>query len=577
MFNTMFNHESHGIHDVTAYGGMSSSSHPLATAAGLDMLTRGGNAVDAAIATAFSLAVCEPAMSHLGGQGNMLVRMVDEPETVAMDFYACAPESASPDMYRWIDSPTQGDYRFWTEGDRNTTGALSVCIPGNVCGWVSAHRRWGRLPLTVVVKPAAAYAREGVPLTSRMAAFVAESRDRLAAFPASAALFLRKDGSPKGTGEVITQPDLADTIELIAVEGYEVFYQGRLAEAIIEQVRAGGGVLSRSDLERYPSELMWVRTPERVGYKGLTVEGATPSSNALLLHLLGLVDGLDLRSLEPMSTEKVHLLVEAMKLAFAERAFHIGDHTQVNVPLEGLLNPEYIRQRLALIRPDRASYPEAGNPWLFQETAPDETKVTGGQLHDSATEAGCTTHHSHVDRWGNFVSLTQSLGDAFGSALMVEGHGFFLNNAMKLFDPRPTAAVAGIAPFKRPLTPWPTLVVDGNEPVMAIGSPSGTRIPNAITQVLINVVEHGLGLQAAVNLPRVHWSGHEFEAERNLPEGTQVGLKGLGHDIQYRNSLSPWFGAVQVTAREPRSGLCSGAADPRRQGAVAGVSLFGES
>jgi gamma-glutamyltranspeptidase/glutathione hydrolase len=569
----MFTHESHGLHDVTSYGGMSSSSHPWATAAGVQMLMRGGNAVDAAIATAFGLAVCEPAMSHLGGQGNMLVRMANEPETVAIDFYACAPGSAGPDMYRWIESPTQGDYRFWTEGDRNTTGALSVCIPGNVCGWVTAHRRWGRLPLAVVTRPAATYAREGVPLTGRMAAFVTESRDRLAQFPSSAAVFLRPDGSPRLAGEVIEQPQLADTIELIAAEGHEVFYQGEIAQAMVRQLAAAGGVLSPADLERYPEELMWVRRPDEVPFKGFTVQGATPSANALLLHLLRLVDGLDFSAMEPLSGDKVHLLVEAMKLAFAERTVHIGDHTQVNVPLQGLLDPRYVADRLELIRADRASFPGPGDPWRYQELGPDPAKVTGAGA-EAAAEAGCTTHHSHVDRWGNFVSLTQSLGDAFGSALMVDGYGFFLNNAMKLFDPRPSARVAGIAPYKRPLTPWPTLVLQGGRPVLSLGSPSGTRIPNAITQVLINIIEHRMALQDAVNLPRVHWSGHEFEAEKDLPEEAKSELARRGHEIEYRNSRSPWFGAVQAVARDPVSGLCQGAADPRRQGAAAGASLL---
>ena len=569
----MFAHESQGLHDVTSYGGLSSSSHPWATAAGAQMLLRGGNAVDAAIATAFTLAVCEPAMSHLGGQGNMLVRMIDEPETVALDFYACAPGGATPDMFRWIESPTQGDYRFWTEGDENTTGALSICIPGNVCGWITAHRRWGRLPLTTVVNPAVTYAREGVPLTRRMAAFVTESRDRLVQFPATAKIFLHADGSPKGEGDVIVQPELAITMERIAEEGYEVFYQGEVAQAMVAHVQAEGGILTMEDLAAYPEKLLWIRSPDRVPFKDFMVEGATPSSSALLLHLLRLVDGLELSRYEALSTDKLHRLIEAMKLAFAERAVHIGDHTQVNVPLAGLLHRDYAEERRTLIRDDHAQFPQAGNPWAYQTEGPDPAKVTASRVEDQGP-GGCTTHHSHVDRWGNFVSLTQSLGDAFGSAVTIPGHGFLLNNALKLFDPRPGRRLAGIAPFKRPLAPWPTLLLKEGTPVMAIGSPSGTRIPNAITQVLVNVIEHGMGLQAAVNLPRVHWSGHELEAEKDLPEAAQRGLAERGHEVLYRNSWSPWFGAVQVVARDPDSGLCHGAADPRRQGAVAGVSLM---
>lgn len=562
--------------DVECTGGLSSSSHPVATAAGVQMLLRGGNAVDAAIATALTLAVCEPAMSHLGGQGNMLVHLAAERRTVALDFYACAPGDARPDMYRWIPSPTQGDYRFWTEGDRNTTGPLSVCIPGNVCGWVTAHQRWGLLPLPTVVAPAAAAARDGVALTARMAAFAAERGADLARFPETAAVFLRPDGSPKGAGEPIVQPQLADTITLIGQDGYESFYRGEIARAIVAAAgAAAGGILSPDDLARYPEDLMWTRGPDVVGFRGHTVAGATPSANALLLHLLKLVDGLDLEGTQPVSPEQLHLLIEAMKLAYADRALHTGDHTQVNVPLDGLLSDGYAAERLALISRDRAGSFGPGDPWAHQTARPDPRLLTPTVAEDPGHQVG-TTHHSHVDRWGNFVSLTQSLGDAFGSCITVPGHGFLLNDAMKLFDPRPGSRPASISPYRRPLSPWPTLVLDGDDAVMALGSPSGTRIPNTITQVLLNVLDHGLGLQAAVELPRVHWSGHELEAERDLPDATKDGLAARGHEVQFRNAGSPWFGAVQAVARDPRTQVCRGAADRRRQGAVAGVSLPGQ-
>ncbi|MGH3327013.1 MAG: gamma-glutamyltransferase [Streptomycetales bacterium] len=567
-------HASGGTHDTTCYGGLSSSSHPRATAAGADMLMRGGNAVDAAIATAFALAVCEPAMSHLGGQGNMLVHLAAERRTVALDFYACAPGAARPEMYRWLESPTQGDYRFWTEGDRNTTGALAVGIPGNVCGWVTAHQRWGSLPLPVVVAPAARAAREGVPLTSRMTAFVAEYRDALTRFPGTAGLFLRRDGEPKRESEIIVQPQLADTIELIGADGYESFYGGEIARAIVAHLGADGGVLSRDDLARYPEKLMWVREPDRVSFKGHTILGATPSSSALLLHLLKLLDGIDFRGFAPLSADQLHLLIEAMKLAFADRLLHIGDHTQVNVPLEGLLSAEYAARRRALIRHDRASSFRPGDPWTYQRARPDTTKLTATTGEAPGHECG-TTHHSHVDRNGNFVSLTQSLGDPFGSGITVPGYGFLLNNAMKLFDPRPGDRPAGISPYRRPLTPWPTLVCEGETAVLALGSPSGTRIPNTLAQALVNVLDHGMGLQAATDLPRVHWSGHEFEAESDLPEPVKRELAARGHDVQYRAAGSPWFGAVQAVGRDPRSGLCHGAADARREGAVAGVTMAG--
>jgi gamma-glutamyltranspeptidase/glutathione hydrolase len=558
--------------DVVAQGGMCSSSDPRATAAGVQMLLRGGNAIDAAVATAFALAVHEPAMSHLGGQGNMLVHLAESRETIAIDFYACAPGAAEPGMYEWIPGPTQGAYRFHTEGDRNTTGALAVAIPGNVCGWVSAQRRWGALDLEEVVSPAAHDARRGSPATARTAAFIAESRERLARFPEAAAAFLRPDGTPKSEGELLVQPHLADTIESIGREGYASFYRGPIATAIVEHLRGAGGVLSEQDLAIYPDTLMWTREPDWVDYKGHRIAGATPSSNALLMNLLAILDGLDLGSRPPLSAGRLHLLVESMKLAFAERSLHIGDHTQVNVPLAGLTNPEYAALRRSLIDPTRASFPGAGDPWAYQEEGPDPERLTATESFPPAPVVG-TTHHSHVDRHGNFVSMSQSLGDAFGSCVVVPGHGIILNNAMKLFDPRPGARPAGISPYRRPMAPWPTLVLQDGRAVMALGSPSGTRIPNALAQVLSNVLEQGMGLQDAVDLPRLHWSGDELEAESDLPEETKAGLADLGHEVEYRNARSPWFGAVQAVARDPRTGLCRGAADVRRFGAVAGVTM----
>lgn len=565
-------HADGATHDVSAYGGMCSSSDPRATAAGIQTLLRGGNAVDAAIATAFALAVHEPAMSHLGGQGNMLVHVADSRETTALDFYACAPGAARSDMYEWVPGPTQGAYRFDTADELNTVGHLAVAIPGNVCGWVTAQRRWGLLPLSEVLAPAVHDAARGSAATDRTAAFIAEHRGRLARYPETAATFLHPDGSPRRAGELIFQPNLAGTIEEIGAGGFDSFYSGAIATAVVEHVQAGGGILSRQDLARYPEDLMWVREPDWVEFKGHHIAGATPSSSALLLNLLGILDGLDVDGLAPLSSEQLHLLIESMKLAFAERSMHIGDHTQVNVPLEGLCSPEYVSMRRELIDRTGASFPGPGDPWSYQQRPPSPDKLTCLSPTRPGATVG-TTHHSHVDRWGNFVSLSQSLGDAFGSCVTVPGYGILLNNAMKLFDPRPGPGPATISPHRRPMAPWPTLVVKDSRAVLALGSPSGTRIPNALAQVLVNVLGHDMGLQDAVDLPRVHWSGDELEAESDLPEQTRTELAALGHDVQYRHPHSPWFGAVQAVARDPQTGLCLGAADPRRAGAVAGASL----
>ena len=304
----MFNHLSGGIHDLVCSGGLSSSSHPWATAAGVQMLLRGGNAADAALATAFALVVCEPAMSHLGGQGNALVHLRTEGRTVALDYYPTAPAGSRPDMYEWLPGATQGVYRFWTKDDANTTGALSVAVPGSMAGWLYVHRRWCSLPLDVLLEPAIQYARRGVPLTPRMASFTAENRDRLARFPAAAAIFLRPDGSPREAGEVVVQEDLARTLGLIARGGEEVFYRGEIASAIVETVRSAGGILTAEDLAAYPERRFRVLDPQPVEYRGYQVQASPLTSSGVLLPILNLLEGFRLSDYEPGSGEKLHLL-----------------------------------------------------------------------------------------------------------------------------------------------------------------------------------------------------------------------------------------------------------------------------
>jgi gamma-glutamyltranspeptidase/glutathione hydrolase len=541
-------------HDVVAAGGLSSSSHPWASAAGADMLVKGGNAVDAAVASAFTLAVCEPAFSHLGGDGAMLVHLSDPGETVAVEFSACAPGAAGAGTVAADGRPA----------------GLAVAIPGAVCGWVAAHRRWGQLPLTTVARPAL-QACDGVPLSRAMAAGIAAARERLAAQPAAAAVFLRPDGSPRAEGDTIDQPMLAAAIDRVASDGYEAMYDGPLGRDLVAHVRAHGGVLTMDDLRRYPERLLWVRTPDAVSFAGHVVEGAAPAASAFLLHLLRLLDGIGIGAFEPLSVERLHLLAEATKLAVADHGLHAGDHTHVNVPLAGLLDARYAAERRLLIRPEIAGFPRPGDPWRFQQEPPDPHRFTAGDEAGSGG-GGVGSHHSHVDRWGNAVAMTQSLGHAFGSGLFVPRWGVLLNDAMRLFDPRPGRA-ASVRPYQRPRMPWPTIVRGDGGALMALGASSGPAGPTAITQVLLNVLDDGLGLRQAVGLPRIHWNGEALEVEDDLPAATMEALAKRGHRLHVRPARSPSFGAVQVVWRDPETGLCRGAADPRREGAVVAASM----
>ena len=560
--------------DTAGYGGISSTSHPLATAAGIGALLRGGNAVDAAIASGFALSVVEPSMSGIGGQGNCIVFMREDERPTAVDFYAVAPSGAREDMYRWVPGPTQGEYRFHTRGDENTTGPRAVAVPGNVAGWLYCHRRWGALPLQQVIAPAVEYAQNGFPLTPRVAGHLDEAAGRLQTCPESRRIWFRADGSPLSAGDRVRLPQLARTLQLIGREGEDAFYRGETPDRMIDDLAGRGGLLAREDLSSYPADNLRAVEPESVKLGDLEVFATPTSSSVVFLMILKIFEGFGVSPTRLMDARDLHLLIESMKLAFADRRVFSGDPAFVNVPVRGLLSEGYLAQRRSFISPDCARCPEPGDPWPWDPNGPGDSKRSPREAGGEDPEVG-TTHHSHVDRWGNMVAMTQSLGDAFGSAVMAPGLGFFWNNAMKLFDPRPGRANS-IEPGKRPSTaPCPVLVTRGGLPFMALGSPSGTRIINSVVQVLVRVLG-GLTLQEAVLLPRVHWSGAELEIEGTMTAEALGELRNLGHDPSVFEGYSPWFGAVQAVSYDASSGLCRGAADPRRQGAVAAATLLDE-
>jgi gamma-glutamyltranspeptidase/glutathione hydrolase len=521
------------------------SAHPLATAVGVDILRRGGNAADAAVAVGFALAVVHPAAGNLGGGGFLLLRGADG-KVAALDYRETAPALATPRMY--LDAGGHA-----TEGSLN--GPLAAGVPGSVAGLAELLARHGRLPLAELIAPAVALARGGFALDAERCRDIDKESDRLARFPASAAVFLPR-GVPPVAGDRLVQEDLARTLEAIAQEGPSAFYRGWIADRIVEEMRRGGGLVSHQDLAGYRP--IW-RTPVTFTYRGYTVHSMPPPSSGgfTLAEILNMLEE------EPPaprgSVAQQHILAEVMRRAFADRNYYLGDPEFVAMPLADLVSQEYAAGRRADIDPRHASRSEGITPGLAEPTH--------------------TTHYTIADAEGMVVSVTTTINSDFGSAALVGGAGFLLNNEMDDFTTVPGQAnqfgliqgeANAIRPGKRMLSAMaPTIVVDPAGQVrLALGSPGGPRIISAVAQVILNVVDYGMSLPAAVAAPRIH---HQHLPDRliyergGLASANLEQLEAMGHRLEPRDGP---IGEVAAILRTPEGWV--GVADPRMQGSAAG-------
>jgi gamma-glutamyltranspeptidase / glutathione hydrolase len=520
---------------------------PLASQVGAEVLRRGGNAVDAAIATAFALAVVYPEAGNLGGGGFMVIRMADGVEA-ALDFREKAPLAATADMFVGPDGEVT---------DASLTGHLASGVPGSVAGLWEAHRRFGSRPWAELVEPAIRLADDGFVVDARFHSTVAGEAGRLRRFPASAELFL-PDDAPPAVGSRWRNPDLARTLRRVAEGGAEAFYRGEVADLIAAEMRRGGGLITTEDLARY--EPAW-RDPVVFTYRGHRVVSMPPASSGGLTlgRIATILEGYDLAAMGWNSAATLHVTAEAMRRAFAERNRYLGDSDFVEIPAVFLSREDAAQQR-ATIRPDRA-------------TASHDLGVTAQRL-----EADHTTHVSLVDAYGNAVAFTTTINLLYGSAVTVTGAGFLLNDEMDDFTAKPGVPNAyglvqgtanAIEPGKRMLSAMtPTVVVSpAGEPLIVTGARGGPRIISAVWQIISNVVDHGMGVSAAVNMPRVH---HQhlpdvlgFEAG-GVPDAVADSLRSLGHDVQSRGGV----GAAPTVVRA--GDRWAGVADPRSGGAAIG-------
>jgi gamma-glutamyltranspeptidase/glutathione hydrolase len=541
---------------VTSKGYMVAAAHPLATKAGVAVLEKGGSAVDAAIAAQLALTVIEPHSSGIGGGGFMLYHDAETRQTRSFDGREKAPRDASGGMFL----NTQGQPNPFKE---MVPGGLSVGVPGVLKMLWEAHRLYGELPWSVLFEPAIRLAADGYPMTQRMHDNVSFS-PYIRQFKTTHAHYLLPSGEPKPIGTTLKNPELARSLRLIAQGGMQPFYEGELAHAMVKAVQqspVNPGHLAMSDLIDYqPIERETICMPYR---QWNVCSMAPPSSGGLtVLQILGMLAHKDLGSLQPDSAEAIHLLAEASRLAFADRNALIADPDFVEVPIDKMLDAEYLKRRANLIQADNAM--ESVEPGIVPQREE--------RLLVRAEEPPSTSHISVVDAQGNAVSFTTSIEYAYGSGLMVRG--FLLNNQMTDFAFTPKKDGVPVAnrvePLKRPRSSMsPTLVFDNQGQLkMVVGSPGGARIIGYTVQTILNVLDWKMPLQDAVDAPRVIHLGKqlELEEERGL-EAQKEALEAMGHTVSLRPLVS---GVHAIWVQE--DGSLVGAADPRREGAAMGGS-----
>jgi gamma-glutamyltranspeptidase/glutathione hydrolase len=546
---------------------MVTAMHPLAAEAGLEILEGGGNAVDAAIATALASGVVEPFMSGLGGTLYALVYDASSGETKVFDGTGTAPGGAHQDMYELAAAgdPRVGVYGWRaTRNDESETGFRSIAVPGAVHALDELHQAHATRSLSDLTGPAVRLAEEGFDLDENFFAQRALSRPRLHPFAETLSVFCRTES----LDERLTQPALGRTLRRLASEGLRSFYEGAIAEEMVSFVRANGGVLSLDDLASYRAE---VAVPLRTSYRGRRIETlGGPSGGPTLALALSILEGFDLEGSARDSVSRVHLVAEALRIAFQDRFRYLADPALESVPLDGLVSSRYAAERRRWIAPEgsRIAEIEDGDPWKFCELSPGP--VAGISREHPGQH---TTHLNTADRDGNLVALTATLGNRFGSGVTVPSLGVVLNDGMMWFDPEP-GRLNSIRPGKRALhAAAPALVFEGTRPVLAVGSPGARKIMSSVLQVLLYFLDHRLGIQASIEAPRVHTeAAPPLLVESHFPEAVFRGLRERGHDVAAKKEgvLSSWFGRPSGIHVDSRNGCFRGGMEPYRAGVAVG-------
>ena len=526
---------------LRARHGMAVAMEGQAADVGIAVLQKGGNAVDAAVAMGFAMAVTHPFAGNLGGGGYMLIRMADGRATF-IDFREQAPAKASRNMY--LDA--KGEMT-----NASTEGWRSSGVPGTVRGFEIAVNKYGKKKWAENMAPAVELASKGFPVSYALAEGLKGSRS-LSSSPESKRIF-QKNGAFYAMGETLIQPELAQTLERISKNGANEFYQGETAKRFADEMAKNGGIISLADLKNYKAI---ERTPLTGTYRNYTIITSPPSSSGgiALLEMLGILEGTGYEKGGAGSASAIHYVAESMRRAYADRNEYVGDPDFVKVPIKGLLDPAYLAKLRASIDPERAT--------------PSDRVKPGKPVGSESME---TTHYSVVDSEGNAVAVTYTLNGGYGNGITVPGLGFLLNNEMDDFASKPgTPNMFGlvqgeanaIAAGKRPLSSMtPTIVLKDGTLFMTVGAPGGSRISTAVLQVILNVLDFGMNVQDAVDAPRVHhqWQPDKLSLERGISPDTVALLKSRGYDVDY----TPGVVLAQVAAIVSDGGWLQGASDGR--------------
>ncbi len=529
---------------VYAKNGMVTSSSRIASKVGADILKKGGNAVDAAVATGFALAVVHPSAGNIGGGGFMVIRMADG-VCKTVDYREKAPKAATEKMYL--------DENGVLVKNLNHEGYLAIGVPGTVAGFTLALEKFGSMSLKEVLKPAIKLAKKGFPLSYGLVRAFNWFEKDFRKHPGSAKKFFKKDGSKYEMGDIWKQPDLAATLKRIAKHGKAGFYYGVTAELFEREMKANGGLITKEDLLAYKAQ---IREPIVNHYRDYTIYGMPPpSSGGITVSLmLNILEGYDLQAMGHNSAQYIHTVTEAMRRAFEDRAQYLGDPDfNPDMPVEKLISQEYADELRKTIHPEKAS---VSSPESFQW----------------AYESEETTHFAVVDAAGNAVSNTFTLEYSYGSRIVLNGGGFLMNNEMGDFNPWPghtdSTGLIGtppnlVRPEKRMLSSMsPTIVAKNGKNFMVIGSPGGRTIINTVLESILNVIDFGMNIYDAIDAPRFHhqWlPDYTWIEKRGTTVETVEKLKEMGHRIRWRNGQGRAMGVII----DPETGIRSGAADPR--------------
>lgn len=534
-------------HPVIGKQGMVSSQRMLSSQIGADILSKGGNAVDAAVATGIALAVTLPRAGNLGGGGFMLVHLADKQKTIAIDYREMAPSAADRDMF--LDSKGNVD------NQKARFSHASSGVPGTVAGLAHALEKYGTMSWKEVVEPSIKLAEEGILVSYDLSENLKSRHAWLTANPATAAAFYKANKVPYEAGEVLVQPDLAKTLKRLAKHGPKEFYHGKTAELIAQEMRKQGGLITMEDLANYKVAEREVVTTTYRGYEVVSMP-PTSSGGVHVAQMLNILEHHPVKQQGFGSAKNLHLLSETMKLAYADRSKYLGDPDHFDIPVDGLTSKAYAKalsQAISLSKATPSSEINPGNPAPYE--SPD------------------TTHFSVMDKFGNAVSNTYTLNFSYGSGIVIPGTGMLMNNEMDDFSSKPGVPngfglIGGeanaIQPTKRPLSSMtPTMILKDGKPYVVVGSPGGSRIITTVLQVIVNIIDHDMGIAEAVHAPRVHhqWLPDVFQLEPGFSPDTIGLLKAMGQNVERSKTM----GSVQSIMY--KDGLFYGVSDPRRPGA----------